>query len=366
MVVGFGYSMSWPKIGYGQIEKYVLTNNESTMTRPPVTFSVADLSAAQRAQYDSLVFVGDVLLARNVEFLMRTKEPLYPFLGIDFSTLAIRPAVIGNFEAAIPIEHEPTLIGQLDFSVDARLIPFLTNTGFTHFSLGNNHSYDFGATGYQNTIATLEAANFTVFGNFQELDISSVELLEWDGRTVALIGLNTTTTFDQTALSRLFRTVNNQSDFQIVYVHWGEEYALRHNSTQRALAEMLITAGADLIVGHHPHVVQGIDLINNVLVFYSLGNYIFDQYFSRDVQEGLILTLSSDAQASVTLTPVSSQQSLSQPRVSQPEDHAEFLEQLARKSHPDLSAAIKRGHVMLPNDLASSHKVVMMHETYVQ
>jgi poly-gamma-glutamate synthesis protein (capsule biosynthesis protein) len=148
-------------------------------------------------------------------------------------------------------------------------------------------------------------------------------------------------------------------------VHWGEEYALRHNQSQAELATTFINQGADLIIGHHPHVVQGIDFINDTVVFYSLGNYIFDQYFSKDVQEGLILSMVNQTEPTILLTPVTSQHSISQPRVMQPKQHAQFLEKLARKSHPHLAPYISSGKLPLFSNLASSDKLVMMQNKYV-
>ena len=124
-----------------------------------------------------------------------------------------------------------------------------------------------------------------------------------------------------------------------------------------------------MIVGHHPHVVQGVDFIEGVPVFYSLGNYVFDQYFSKDVQEGLVISVNNlDEAMEISLLPVTSKTTLSQPQPMKPKDHADFLKKLARKSHPDLEDFITRGLISTDVKIATSSKVAIMHGTnsYVQ
>jgi uncharacterized membrane protein (UPF0127 family) len=115
--------------------------------------------------------------------------------------------------------------------------------------------------------------------------------------------------------------------FLVVNMHWGEEYKLKSNSLQQDLAHKIIDSGADLIVGTHPHVVQEIENYNGKLIFYSLGNFIFDQYFSKDTQEGLMVKLNIFPDKVVyNLIPIKSE--LSQPQVMEQEEAKIFLEKL--------------------------------------
>ncbi|NTU99490.1 CapA family protein, partial [Candidatus Falkowbacteria bacterium] len=82
-----------------------------------------------------------------------------------------------------------------------------------------------------------------------------------------------------------------QADFVVVNIHWGVEYKHDFSKKQQTVGHALIDAGADAIIGHHPHVTQGIEVYNNKPIFYSLGNFIFDQYFSKDTQEGFAVGL---------------------------------------------------------------------------
>lgn len=316
---------------------------------------------------NSIMFVGDVLLARNVEHLMAREGYAYPYRGVDFSAMGLNPVVVGNFEAAVPEVHVPTPVRMIDFSVHERFLPSLRKAGFTHLSLANNHSFDFGQSGYDHTLAALSETDFTVFGHPRDLDTSSVTFVEIEDVTIALIAAHTLERLPSvTEIRETFSYANRRSDMQIVYVHWGSEYVLTHNPRQRDVAERFVDAGADLIVGHHPHVVQDVQLIDGVPVFYSLGNYIFDQYDSVDTQEGLVLKLDFVAEPVVALLPVTAVGTLSQPRPMEPQDHSAFLHSLAQRSDPELSEYLLRGYVPLEFPVATSPKTAMIGNTFNQ
>ena len=132
----------------------------------------------------------------------------------------------------------------------------------------------------------------------------------------------------------------------IVLIHWGTEYSLKSSPAQQSLAHQLIDAGADLIIGHHPHVVQDIEQYNDKLIFYSLGNFIFDQYFSNEVQQGLLVGLEfQDKQLVFDLLPIQSK--LSQPFLMEGNIRETFLKRLAGRSSPSLSTDIELGRIYI-------------------
>ena len=132
----------------------------------------------------------------------------------------------------------------------------------------------------------------------------------------------------------------NTDNFLIVSLHWGEEYKLINSPTQQKLAHQIIEAGADLIIGHHPHVVQNIEKYQGKLIFYSLGNFIFDQYFSPDTQQGLVVGLEIYPKNLVyRLFPL--QINLNQPVLMEQNKASEFLIQLAKRSDDKLVDEIK-------------------------
>lgn len=259
-------------------------------------------------------FVGDIMLGRYVEQLTDKYGDDYPFKGVH-RILSEPDIIIGNFEGNIPQIHSPTLSGDMRFSMTSNTMRKLAQEGFDVLSLANNHSYDNGHSAYLYTQKMCVQSNIICGGDHQFTSSHSTRIITHNGVRIGILFLYTVYT-QPTAdeLKQLFAHIDDISDVQIVYIHWGDEYTLKHNSTQEKLAHELIDMGIDAIVGHHPHVIQDIEIYKNVPIFYSLGNFIFDQYFSTDVQEGLILTLAYTKTKSVfSLSVVSSQSTHSQP-----------------------------------------------------
>ncbi len=121
---------------------------------------------------------------------------------------------------------------------------------------------------------------------------------------------------------------------------------MKNSSGQKSLAHKIIEAGADLIIGHHPHVVQNIEIYKGKMIFYSLGNFIFDQYFSKETQESLAVGVEVyPDQLIYRLFPIQSK--LSQPSLAGYKESGEFLEELAERSSSELVEKIKRGIIEL-------------------
>jgi poly-gamma-glutamate synthesis protein (capsule biosynthesis protein) len=132
-----------------------------------------------------------------------------------------------------------------------------------------------------------------------------------------------------------------------VAIHWGEEYRDVSNKRQQTLGRALIDAGADVIIGHHPHVVEEIELYRGKPIFYSLGNFIFDQYFSKETQEGLAVKISvGDKKAAYELIPVDLHKS--QPKRMSSDAEEKWLEELSLRSAKELRSDIIQGGFSLP------------------
>ncbi len=303
---------------------------------------------------EPVVFTGDVLLARNVEVLTRRKGNSYPFLHSQ-SIFLDANTIIGNFESAILKKHTPTPAYVTTFSTDVTLLPLLSEAGFSHVTLANNHSYDYGAETFTHTVTALTDAAIAPFGHPLNSSSSLTTTFTSGDYTVGLLGLNAVfTKIDWDAVIPAVAELSKMSDYQVAYIHWGDEYVLKHNATQEEIAKKLIDLGIDAVIGHHPHVTQDIQLHNGKPIFYSLGNFLFDQYFSVDVQQGLVLRmLLSTSTVEFALVPVSSEGTLSQPhRMNEPE-LGFFLRNLARRSDPALTENIVAGKVILPLNLAT-------------
>ena len=293
-----------------------------------------------------IVFVGDVMLARDVERKMDLYGLDYPF--INAQSLLLGDAVVGNFEAAVPSVHVPTPSMVMQFSVPEDHVPALAEAGFTHMSLANNHTDDYGVEGFTETERTLETAGVVPFGSPFELSSSTVTYVAAGDTTVALIGVYAVVSVPKSdVVAEVVADAAEASDVQIAYVHWGEEYGLVHDGRQEALAHLLIDAGVDVVIGHHPHVVQDIQTYNDALIFYSLGNFIFDQYWNADVTAGLVLDLAIQPSGELvfTLVPVSTQDSRTSPRPQTGFERETFLAKLAERSDATLETSIKKGVV---------------------
>lgn len=292
----------------------------------------------------SIVFVGDVLLARDVEMRMNRFGPAYPFTNIaNHLTSSI---VIANFEASVPEKHVPTPHFDTRFSVDESLLSAMGSAGFTHVSLANNHSYDFGEAGFIHTREALKNAELVPFGDPVQLASTSVTYTELEDVRVAIMGVSFVQAVPNIdALTQIVEEASHLSDMQIAYLHWGIEYEPRHSVQQKQIAYTLIDSGIDAVVGHHPHVVQDIELYNGRPIFYSLGNFIFDQYFSNAVQKGLLLDFSllDLPHVSVKLIPVSSELSRTSPRALDGYQKEIFLTELASRSASVLHDEIENG-----------------------
>jgi poly-gamma-glutamate capsule biosynthesis protein CapA/YwtB (metallophosphatase superfamily) len=181
----------------------------------------------------------------------------------------------------------------MSFDTTPDNLPMLKAAGFTHLSLSNNHADDFGPQVTLDSRAAIEAAGLIPFGDPGDSE-NFIIRENLGGVSLSLVGFHA---FGEktTELTAAIQNEKAQGRFVIVYPHWGVEYATTAPGVETQAAQTFINAGADLIIGAHPHVVQNIEVIDGVPVVYSLGNFLFDQDFSPETQQGLI--------AHVTITP---------------------------------------------------------------
>lgn len=307
-----------------------------------------------------VLFVGDIMLGRYVETLYDEQGGEYLFAGLS-PLLPRYDAIVGNFEAAIPEQHSKTKEGEMRFSV-RRDIATSLQTWLTAASLANNHAYDFDAEGNRATAAYLKSVGITPFGDARYPGSGDVYYLTHHDEQIAIIGINAVGGYDTSAITNVISNVAASSSMQIVFIHWGDEYVETHNESQEVLAKAMIDAGADAIIGHHPHVVQDVGWYNNVPIFYSLGNFIFDQYFSEAVQTHLAVELSiRNDEVTYRLIPMTSLNQKSVPRLMNIKERAAFLDVLAAKSHPAIANSIaKHGSINTTSVLAELKNKLMM------
>lgn len=238
----------------------------------------------------SFVIAGDAMFDRDVWNFYNKKglKTIFdnfgtrPFRGTDLSLLNLE----GPISSSEITETRSREIMSFNFSP---LIPSVLNyINVNTVSLANNHTNNARDSGFQNTKGVLEKANINYFGQPVGLNDDSISRIEGP-IPISIIGIMALSNFDEQLLESKIKEEKNSNRFVIIYPHWGEEYKAKHVASQTNFASSWIKAGADLIIGSHPHVVEDFDLINNKPVVYSLGNFVFDQYFSQETQEGLVI-----------------------------------------------------------------------------
>lgn len=241
----------------------------------------------------SLQFFGDMMLERNVERAMGTS-------GLDYLLGDLRgkenrffdgvDLFIANLEGPFAPERVPTT-KSIAFRFDPQLAGQLKKYNFDVFSLANNHLLDMGWKNLDFTKKILEQNGLKYFGD-QLREGPEYTLITEGEEKIAFIGVNNTDhNLDMKKLKEALEKAATEAKYVIVMPHWGTEYQSVSNKYQRDLARWLIDNGATAVIGGHPHVTQETETYNGAPIFYSLGNFIFDQYFSKETQEGFSVGL---------------------------------------------------------------------------
>ncbi len=254
----------------------------------------------------NIYFVGDLLLDRGVrkQIQKTNAEALFKNVRHVFSEA---DAVVANLECPVTEEHAPVNKRYI-FRADPEYLGAVRRSGITHLVMANNHSYDQGRAGIKATNRHLTDNGLVSvgYGVNQECACAPV-VVEKEGIKVAMFssvllplenwpylpdsaGICQATTDELVARIKKFRRTNKFHKI-IVILHWGAEFQETPLPEQRQQAANLIDAGADAIVGHHPHVIQQSWIYKGKPVFFSIGNFVFDQAYPA-ANKGLIVKLS--------------------------------------------------------------------------
>lgn len=238
-----------------------------------------------------ILFTGDIMLDRGVRNAI-AREGLTNLLSGVSQAFADLDMAVGNLEGTVT-EKESIAVSNneiLRFTFDPAVLPELKAFGFKGFNLANNHTLDFGQEGYLDTRRFLEANGLFSFGsalNGRDLTYK----LELEGEKICFAGYHSLFRPGYGAVLEEIKNFKNDCTFIVISAHWGDEYADGESVSQREAGRAFVDAGADLVTGHHPHVVQPVEIYKNKPIFYSLGNFIFDQDFSTPTRQGLMVRL---------------------------------------------------------------------------
>jgi poly-gamma-glutamate synthesis protein (capsule biosynthesis protein) len=294
----------------------------------------------------TMLFVGDIMLDRGVRNAINREGSDYPLENIA-ELLRSADISVGNLEGVFTDNPSISVVDNsvLRFTFDPTLVEMLKSYGFSGMSLANNHAMDFGREGFDNTKTLLTNNAIFSFGSpSNDIDISARQTVGEE--EVCFVGYHSLYKEDTSPVLSEITKLKDSCSFIVVVAHWGEEYKDEENAAQRRQGRSFVDAGADLVIGHHPHVVQPVEIYNGKAIFYSLGNFLFDQDFSLATRQSLAvrLTLGRDYQE-FHLIPLE----MSRARVYYPEQEAyEFRKGvLVSKLPPDLKTTAMEDSVFV-------------------
>lgn len=294
--------------------------------------------------------VGDIMLAGSGTRAYRQQGYSYPFAAVS-ERLQQADIVIGNLEAPLTSGGEEFLGKKFRFKVDPSALAALRETGFTHLALANNHILDFGAAGLLQTIKLLDAAGVAYFGAGADLGAArKAWITEVKGIKIAFLsyslvypeeffaGSNRAGTAPgyRPYYSEDIKLARGKADYVVVSFHWGEEGAKQPKPYQQSTARKAIDAGADLVLGHHPHVLQGVEYYGKGVIFYSLGNFTFGS-MSKSSDSSMIARITlDDGIKAVEIIPldVLNSRVLFQPKILSGKRGSQAVAEIARISEP--------------------------------
>jgi poly-gamma-glutamate capsule biosynthesis protein CapA/YwtB (metallophosphatase superfamily) len=264
------------------------------------------LAAHALADPVRLIFVGDIMLDDGPgRLISRGGDPLASFAsllkGADYT--------IGNLECPIATVGEPLENKIVSFRAHPRVLPLLVGR-FDALGVANNHSGDYGQAAFLETLGLLADQGIATFGGGRQLAEAHRPLwIARGGLRIAVLAYNEfkprsfeagaewagiAWSEDSQVVADIRAARTAGADLVIPFMHWGWERELQPSERQRQLARLMIDAGADLVVGGHPHVTQGVEYHQGKLIVYSLGNFVFDGFDYAAGRSGWLLRLTLD------------------------------------------------------------------------
>ena len=253
--------------------------------------------------------VGDIMLDRGVEYMINKEgkgDFKFPFLKIE-KDLAKADILFGNLEG--PVSDKGIKVGSIySFRMDPKVIESLDYAGFDILSLANNHMLDYTRAALEDTMNRLEQEKIDYVGAGLEKAAFSLKIKEVGDTKVGFlaytdlgsknwraseneIGMAWIDAEDIDEVKEDIKIAKDKTDVLIVSLHSGQEYISEPTDFKKEFGRACIEAGADVVLGHHPHVVQRVERYKQGWIAYSLGNFVFDQSFSKETMEGLLLEI---------------------------------------------------------------------------
>lgn len=291
-------------VAFGSPGEVTATTASRTMTTnsPATTASAADPTTSTVAGTLTVVAAGDVMGDRKVGSFIDKNGGAAAFTNVRSYFLDADLAFV-NLESPLSNTGTERKYKEYTFRGRPALIDGLTSAGIDVVSLANNHQLDWSAAALKDEISRLDSAGVKHAGaGANSSAAAEPAIVKTKAGTVAVLaytqiisssaatssssGVNPGTSHSKVVSE--IKAAKTKADFVIVSMHWGTEYTNQETAEQRSLAHAAIDAGADLVLGHHPHVIQGMEIYKNKLIVYSMGDFVFD-HRSRVTGEAFIL-----------------------------------------------------------------------------
>lgn len=263
-----------------------------------------------------LSFLGDIMLDRGVRSSVgKNFNGDYSKLFDKLTILKKSDIVFANLEGTASDKGDDG--GSLySFRMDPSVVPALRGAGINIVSVANNHIGDWGYTAFTDTLSRLKENEILYTGGgYNKEEAEKPAIIEKNDIKIGFLGfsdkgpaymeaksdkagilLASDPNFDQ-----IIKNAGAEVDYLIVSFHFGEEYEKTHNERQAELSHRAIDAGAKIVVGTHPHVIEDTEVYKGGYIFYSLGNFIFDQRFSKDTMEGMLAQVRLNKNGTMTV-----------------------------------------------------------------
>jgi poly-gamma-glutamate capsule biosynthesis protein CapA/YwtB (metallophosphatase superfamily) len=287
----------------------------------------------------TLMFAGDVTFADNFKDVIG-KDYKKPFAKLDEYRQADLSMV--NLENPLTRANNPMPDKQFNFKADPEDVKVLEAGGVDIVNLANNHTMDYQADGLKETLKTLDKSGIQYVGAGKDItEARRPKIIDVKGQRVAYLsywgdeygaeankpGVNS---IQETRIAEDIKAIRNQVDWVIVNYHWGQELAEAPADWQVKLGRFTVDQGADVVVGHHPHVLQGAEIYRGRPIAYSLGNFIFGGNSRTDYDTAVMKVALKDKQMKVEFLPVEVKGY--QPQIAQGDQANQILQKMTQLS----------------------------------
>lgn len=248
----------------------------------------------------------------------------------------------GNLECPLTDGGTPVLKRRdFIFKADPANAVALRKAGYDLINLANNHTMDQGAQGLEDTIGLIKNQGLSILGAGADKENAHKPVfMRTGGMAIGFLGYSdfppegyiysdkaySVCGFDEKTAEEEIRSTKSICDFLIVSLHFGKEFSHYPSANQTKMAHLAIDSGADLVIGHHPHVLQGMELYNGKNIFYSLGNFIFDKQIPSGTDESIILMVNIDKRGIMSMEALPVVIEGCQPRLAEGEIKASILQ----------------------------------------